>query len=209
MFSISFLLGYALFSRRIPLRLQLSSGWISAVLFWVALFAGGLLQNGYDHINMRISDLGNMGSGSEFLFSISILLVDLLIFCFSFTLLTNKVNLRINFFCFSLLLLTPVSFFLPKLFPLNMLFNVDGGPVILHVLIVQLVSLKTWLRSQERNLVRTYTWVSIAFICLGIIHNIPPISAWAPGLFQRFFHVGWSLWILVVSLYLLRQLRTK
>jgi len=62
-----------------------------------------------------------------------------------------------------------------------------------------LLSLVLWSRRKQLSNLLPMSAFSFVVMALGFLAFMPDVLAGYPGLKQRFFHVGWSIWFVYLS----------
>lgn len=173
-------------------------GVFSSLVFWITTFVCGLRLPGYNHLTNMVSELGALGTPTQYWFSIGLVLSAVLnlFFVYGVYQLCKPKGLS----------LVPVLFLIfysflagPGIIPMPLpLHGVIGLPFIL-IIVAPLAGLFFW-KGQEMVLkLRFLGIISFAVMCLGFLIYFPNLLTPYFGLKQRFLYAGWSIWSMAVS----------
>ena len=184
----------------------ITGGLVSPVVFWITLFACGALYGDYSHLSDLVSELGRAGAKTQYIFTAGLLLTALLSILFIVGLFHASGKTGYN--TVPILILVTLSFSIAgaAVFPLPYrLHGILGSPSLVMPL-SPLLALLLWRRKMQ-------PWFSLAGIialclmALGFLVYFPEFMEEYSGLKQRFFHLGWSLWFIGLSLFFLFSAR--
>ncbi len=185
--------------KNIKNKTLLKLGYFIPFIFWLTLILGGWLAEGYNHFTNLVSELGRIGTRTQYLFTTGLAICALLSVPFIIALHKRARAMGISSFPILLLLLAfSFSILGAALFPLPLrLHGILGSPAMLLTL-SPLLALFLWgMKFGTRFLMITS---AILFITLlGYLVFTPVLDAY-PGLKQRFAHTGWTLWFVYLSL---------
>jgi hypothetical membrane protein len=177
----------------------LYAGWGIPAVFFITTILCGLVQGGYDHLTRQVSELGTIGTKSQYLFSAGLLLSSALSVLFIIGLIGACHRLRLSVWPVLPIFSFSVSIAGAAIFPLPLpLHQIMGSPVFL-LLLSPLLGFILW---PKRRILANIQWMSVLsllIMALGFIAYFPDILASYPGLKQRFFHAGWSVWFIYLS----------
>ena len=94
------------------------------------------------------------------------------------------------------------------IFPLPLHLHLIMGMPSLLLLLSPLAALVLWRREKLPAGLQGWAIVSIIIMLLGFAAFMPDVLSAYPGLKQRLFHLGWSIWFLSLSLAFLRSLKS-
>jgi hypothetical membrane protein len=173
-------------------------GFIIPLIFWLTLFIGGWMREDYHHLTSLVSELGRIGTSTQYLFTLGLTICALLSVAFILALHRRARAMGIS--SFPVLILLP-AFSFPilgaALFPLPLpLHGILGSPAML-LTASPLLALILWGRKfGTRFLIITSAILLIT--ALGYLVFTPTLDAY-PGLKQRFAHTGWTLWFVYLG----------
>lgn len=176
----------------------LKAGYLVPILFWSTTLICGFLMNNYNHFTNMVSELGEIGTNTQIIFTFGLVLTA--IFSIVFILGLIKICKKINLNIFPILLLFMFSFSIlgAGLFPFPLrLHEILGMPSILLVT-SPLLAAFLW-KSDRISNIKLFSVVSILLMSLGFLVFLPTILSDFIGLKQRFFHIGWSCWFIYLS----------
>jgi len=168
-------------------------GRLIPIVFFGTTFMAGLMQGNYNHLSRMVSELGTIGTSSQYLFMAGLLVCSALSVLFVVGLYRACKAANLNVLPVILILAFSTSIAGAALFPLPLpLHAVLGSPSILLIL-SPVLSLLLWRKKGPRHVV-SMSLVSFVVMALGFLAFMPNVLAEYMGLKQRFFHVGWSVW---------------
>lgn len=168
-------------------------GGLIPFVFFGTTFIAGLIQGNYNHLSRMVSELGTIGTSSQYVFMAGLLACSALSVLFIVGLFRGCKVAGLN--AWPVLLIFTYSFSIAgaALFPLPLrLHGILGSPSIL-LLLSPVLSLALWRRGGPRHLV-SMSIASLLVMSLGLLAFLPDFLPDYMGLKQRFFHVGWSVW---------------
>lgn len=177
----------------------LYAGGITPFFFWITTFISGFIQGNYHHLSGLVSDLGRVGTRSQFVFMIGLLACSLLGIFF-----ISGLYRLCRIFGFSTVPVVILSFFSisiagAAIFPLpHPLHGIMGMPSVL-LLLSPIMAILMWRGKKLLPKLTPLALLSILFMVLGSLAFIPEVLGNYPGLKQRFFHIGWSIWFLYLA----------
>lgn len=185
---------FAYWPRRIvPLATLLACGWIAPLSFWALTIVGGFIHGHYNHLRMVVSELGAINTRSQLLMSIGEVLVAVACLLFSAGIHRASRERGLNVLPALCTLAMPVSMAWAAVFPMHHELHGALGPLPLLLNIGALLAFLLWRKRQAARL----RWLSLAaFGLMGLIflRFVPGLQAHYPGLVQRFYYTGWSVW---------------
>jgi hypothetical membrane protein len=169
------------------------------LVFAGTLLACGLLLGHYNHLSRQVSELGAIGTPTQGLFSVGLLCCSLLSVFFVLGLGRACKALGMSLLPVALILPFSISIAGAGLFPLPLRMHLIAGfPSVLLVL-SPLLALLLWRDGQALSGFQPVAALSLLVMSLGFLAFFPNVWAAYPGLKQRLFHVGWSLWFFYLS----------
>jgi hypothetical membrane protein len=179
---------------------------IPIVFFLTTMFCGFVLGD-YNHLTRMVSELGALGTSSQFLFSTGLLVSSALSILFVVGLYRACRIAGISALPALIILCYSISIAGAAVFPLPLrLHLIVGMPSILLVL-SPVLSLFLWGTSRHLSHIKVMSVLSFLVMSLGFLAFIPEILAGYPGLKQRIFHVGWSIWFVYLAYVFASHLR--
>jgi Protein of unknown function (DUF998) len=173
-------------------------GSLIPVVFFGTTFIAGFMQGNYNHLSRMISELGTIGTSSQYVFMAGLLICSALSGFFVLGLYRVCKVANLNVMPVLLILAFSISIAGAALLPLPLrLHELVGLPSIL-LLLSPALSLMLW-RHDEPRYMASMSVVSFLVMSLGFLAFLPHVLAEYAGLKQRFFHVGWSVWFVYLS----------
>jgi hypothetical membrane protein len=181
-------------------------GMFIPLVFWATSLICGLVLGDYNHFSRMVSELGTLGTPSQFLFTLGLLTCSSLSVLFVLGLRTMCQHLKLNALPVWLILSYSFSIAGAGLFPLPLrLHGILGMPSILLVL-SPLAALVLWQRGNSRTTLMVMASLGLVLMSLGFLAFVPSVFSSFPGLKQRFFHLGWSIWFMYLSVSFMRTM---
>ncbi|HVS91015.1 MAG TPA: DUF998 domain-containing protein [Mucilaginibacter sp.] len=185
-------------------RTLLSLGTGAVVLFWVSTIICGYIHGHYNHGRDTISELGALGSRSQYLFSWLLSFVALMGLGFSWGLLRVCRLTKMS----PIPIVPIVVFFLANV---GIAFYSLGDPMhpvvgqISEIIMLGPILVLVFWRGPANFGLRMFSMVALAFFILSLLLLL---SGWLPdsyvqshsGLLQRIFHAGWSFWLISLNI---------
>lgn len=177
----------------------LDAGFAVPVVFFFTTFLCGLVQGSYDHLSRLVSELGTIGTKSQYLFAAGLILSSLLSVIFIVGLLGACRRLRLSAWPVLPIFSFSISMAGAAIFPLPLRMHLIMGSPVLLFLLSPLLGLLLWPQKHRLPCVVEMSVPSLLIMALGLLAYFPDVLASYPGLKQRFFHVGWSVWFVYLS----------
>ena len=187
-------------------KILIISGFLVPVVFWgTTLLCGCMLENYHHAVNM-VSELGELGTPTQTLFTIGLTITALLSVLFVIGLLRTARIQKLNTIPIWLILTFSVSILGAAIFPYPLrLHGLLGSPSFLFPL-SPLLAMFLW-NPQKIKGIRWASIVILIIMLLGFLTFTPEILENYFGLKQRFFHIGWSLWFIYLAIKFLNMNR--
>jgi hypothetical membrane protein len=179
------------------------------MLFWITTIVSGFIHGNYNHLRNVISELGAIESKSEIITSASLILLSVICILFTIGFYKASRTFKISVIPALLSLSMPLSIFWAAVFPLGNEFHGSVGPLPILTLIGALLAFILWSKNHEFFKLRLLSLISCFVMLLLLLRYIKPFAFHYEGLIQRFFYLGWSIWIISVSYYFTRKLKNK
>jgi hypothetical membrane protein len=183
-------------------------GGLIPIVFFGATFIAGFMQGNYNHLTRMVSELGTIGTSSQYVFMAGLLACSALSLLFVWGLYQACRAANLNVLPVLLILAFSASIAGAALFPLPLRWHgILGSPSILLVL-SPVLSLILWRKKQPRN-IASMAVVSLVLMSLGFLAFLPDVLPDYVGLKQRFFHIGWSVWFGYLSYGFVRVVKSR
>lgn len=173
-------------------------GMFIPLVFWVTTILCGLILGNYNHFVNLVSEPGALGTNTQYIFTTGLLLCSFLSLQFVFTLVNKCKKLHISPIPVYFILAFTFSIGGAALFPLPLRMHLYMGMPSILLVLSPLSSVFLWRNTIPYNI--GFSVVSLAIMSLGFLTYFPELLGAFPGLKQRFFHVGWSLWFCYLSI---------
>ena len=176
----------------------IKSGFFIPILFWTTTFICGFLMPGYNHVNRLVSELGEIGTKTQYLFTIGLVLTTIISIFFNIGLfrICKKNGLNI----IPILILWTFSFSVlgAGIFPYPLrLHGLLGSPSII-LFLSPLAAIVSWKNTVIAH-IKVISLLTLIIMMLGFLVFLPDFFSNYLGLKQRLFHFGWTLWFLSLS----------
>ena len=183
-----------------PVRRQvLYAGLSVPIVFWGTLALCGHRLEGYSPMSRLVSELGAAGTPTRALFAAGLLLCAALSLAFVVGLVGECRRARISTAPVLVILTFTASIAGAAIFPMpHRLHEILGSPSVLMPLSPLLAGL-LWRRTSFPPGVRLFSALGFLAMSLGFLAFFPAVLAGYPGLKQRLFHMGWSLWFVYLG----------
>lgn len=189
-------------------RYYLYAGGIIPLIFWITIFVCGTILGDYNHFSGLVSELGALGTETQTIFTIGLVLCSLLSIVFAVGLFKICSTVRLSILPVILIFTYSLSIGGAGLFPMPLrLHGILGVPSIL-LIFSPLLSLILWRKTDLLPHIKYFSIISFVIMLLGFLIFLPNVLNDYPGLKQRFFHIGWSVWFLYLS-YIFLQIHKK
>lgn len=162
-------------------------------LFWLTLLVSGRIYPGYNPVRDLVSQLGALGTPSQWVFNPGMFLCALLSLVFAGLLAGVCRRKGLSPLPAWLLLVHGVSLGGAALFPLPLAMHARAGALGMFLPLPPLAALILW-RGESHRRLRAAAVISLIIMGLGFTVMFP---RWLPeltGLKQRMAHLGWSVW---------------
>lgn len=187
----------------------LKLGYVITLFFWALVFISGILHGNYHHLTNVISELGAIGTTSETITSASFMLLAALSTLFSIGFYKASTKLGLSSIPAILSFSKPVSLTWAAIFPLGNEFHSLTGPLPLFIILASLLSFILWRGEKGIFSARLLSLLSFFIMTLILLRFVQPFGIQYEGLVQRFFYLGWTVWILAISYFLTNQIKTS
>ena len=156
----------------------------------------GFVLGDYNHLTRLVSELGALGTRSQHLFTAGLLLCSALSLLFVVGLCRSCMAAGLSVVPALVILAYTESIAGAALFPLPLRLHLVLGMPSILLLLSPALALLLWRRLPHMGLMAA---ISLAVMSLGFLTYLPDVLGDYPGLKQRFFHLGWAVWFLLLS----------
>lgn len=182
-------------------------GFYIPAIFWITLFVSGFIQEDYNHLSRQVSDLGTIGTKSQFIFSTGLVFCSILSVLFVIGLYNASKIIGLSVIPIIVILTFSVSIAGAAIFPLPLrMHSIMGMPSVL-LIFSPLLSFLQWKGKNKLPNVKLFSIICFLIMSLGFIVFFPEILQNYIGLKQRFFHLGWTVWFIYLSFSFRRNLK--
>jgi len=187
------------------------TGLLTPIIFWITTLICGLILENYNHITRLVSELGEIGTKSQYLFTGGLVICSIFSLLFIFGLYKTAKQNGLSIIPIIILLAFSFSICGAALFPLPLkLHGILGMPSIL-LFLSPLSSLILW-KTEKIPSIKYFSIIAIVIMTLGFTVYMPNFLSEYFGLKQRLFHIGWSIWFVylnVIFIYLNSKLKAE
>jgi len=187
---------------------MLAMGSVVPVIFWGTLVACGYTNGDYNHMTRLVSELGEIGTRSQYMFIAGLLACAVLSVLFVVGLCRACKEMGISTVPALIILSFSVSIGGAAIFPLPLRLHLVMGMPSVLLFLSPLAALVLWRGDKPPVGLRAMALASFLIMLLGFAAFMPDVLSAYPGLKQRLFHLGWSIWFLSLSLAFLRSLKS-
>ena len=187
---------------------MLALGSVIPVIFWGTLTVCGYVMGNYNHLTRLVSELGAIGTRTQYIFTAWLLACAVLSVLFVIGLCQECKKREISMIPALLILSFSLSIGGAAIFPLPLRMHLIMGMPSFLLFFSPLAALLLWRGEKQPAGLRIWAIVSLAVMLLGFLAYMPDVLGAYPGLKQRFFHLGWSLWFIGLSRAFLRSARS-
>jgi hypothetical membrane protein len=186
-------------------RHMLALGSVIPVIFWGTLTVCGYVMGDYNHLTRLVSELGAIGTRTQYMFTTGLFACAVLSILFVIGLCQSCKKMNISMIPALIILSFSMSIGGAAIFPLPLRMHLIMGMPSILLFLSPLAALVLWSGGKLPVGLRIWTIVSLAIMLLGFLAFMPDVLGAYPGLKQRFFHLGWSLWFIGLSRTFLRS----
>lgn len=152
----------------------------------------------YNHATRMVSELGAIGTPSQYIFTVGLSLCSLLSVMFIACLYRECKRAGVSTLPVLILLTFSFSILGAAIFPLPLkLHGILGTPSIL-LFLSPLFGMILWRNNSSKGSM-WFSLLALALMLLGFLVYAPDVMGEYMGLKQRFFHAGWSIWFVFLG----------
>lgn len=183
-------------------------GMIIPFIFWTTTIITSVILGDYNHLTRMVSELGELGTKTQTIFTIGLTLCGILTIPFVIGLYKSAKKIGLNTLPILVILFYAVVVG-PAIFPYPLrLHGVLGLPSVL-ILLSPILTLFLWNGDVKPSKINQMSILSILFLMLGFLVFVPDLLEGYFGLKQRFFHIGWSIWFIYLSASFIRLINNQ
>jgi len=168
-----------------------------------------LILGDYNHFSRLVSELGSIGTETQYIFTTGLVLCSFLSILFIIGL--YRVCTYNNISTIPVLVMLTFSFSIAGagLFPLPLeLHGILGMPSVLLIL-SPMTALLLWSNKNKPGSIKLMSALCFLIMLLGFLAFFPEVLSNFTGLKQRFFHLGWTVWFVYLSYSFLKLMDQK
>lgn len=179
-------------------RLLLATGYLVPLIFWTTTLVCGFMWPEYSHASQMVSELGELGSKTQQLFTAGLVASALFSAFFNWGLFKACRQMQLNPLPVLFLWFFTFSIGGAGLFPYPLRWHAWAGSPSFLLILSPLLALVLWKAGTVKKHLY-FALLSLFLFALGFSIYFPGLWADFFGLKQRFFHLGWTLWFLYLA----------
>jgi len=187
----------------------LYAGYYIPVVFWGTTIISGLILGDYNHLTRLVSELGAIGTASQYLFSTGLIICGILSALFAKALYKECKDSGRSVIPVLIILFYSVSITGAAVFPLPLRLHLYMGMPSILLVLSPLLSFFLWKDKAGLPGLKQLSIFCLFIMLLGFLVYFPNILSNYFGLKQRFFHLGWSVWFAYLSYGFLKTAENK
>lgn len=176
----------------------IKSGILIPIIFWTTTLVCGYILEDYNHATRMVSELGEIGTETQYVFTSGLVLSSLCSILFIIGLYKTCKQTGLSTIPILILLTFSFSILGAAIFPFPLrLHGLLGMPSML-LFLSPLMTFILW-KSEIITNIRIISILTFIIMSLGFLIFIPNLLIDHFGLKQRFFHFGWTIWFLYLT----------
>ncbi len=180
-------------------QLLIKSGFLVPIIFWLTTLICGFIMPDYNHATRMVSELGEIGTETQHIFTVGLILASFFSILFIIGLYKTCKQIGLNTIPILILLTFSFSIFGAAIFPFPLrLHGLLGMPSIL-LFLSPLMTLILW-KSEIISNLKFISLLTFIIMSLGFLIFVPNLLTDYFGIKQRFFHFGWTVWFLYLTI---------
>lgn len=183
-------------------------GLIMPFVFWVSMAIAGELHGHYNPFVHTVSELGAIGTNSEDFTAAAMYGCAAMAVFYAIGLWRACTEMKVSVVPILAAPAAAVMFAWTAVFHLGNPLHGVIGFVPLLLFVGALFSVLLW-KGQQQQTLRRLSLASLLVMALIFLRFVPALQHQFPGLIQRFFHLGWSIWFVAMSFSFIKQLNVK
>lgn len=169
------------------------------IVFWVTTFICGFMQNNYNHFTRMVSELGEIGTKSQFFFTTGLVICSALSVLFVIELRKTCKISKISAVPIVVILSFSVSIAGAAIFPLPLKLHLIMGMPSILLIFSPLMSLILWKNKIPLNIIMSL--ISLLIMSIGFSAFMPEILSNYPGLNRESFMQAGRFGLLILVIY--------
>lgn len=179
-------------------------GVITPLVLWITILTCSFILD-YSHVTRFVSELGAVGTPTQSLFTGGVMLCSILNLAFFLGLHNACKELGVPVAPAFIIATFSLSMFGVALFPTPLFLHGVFGAITMLMHLAPLLAFILWKKNKQLTRLRTYSFVIFALLAAqGTIPFIPGFLTDYQGLVARFFHLGWSVWYVLLSYHFIK-----
>jgi hypothetical membrane protein len=173
-------------------------GYISPIIFWITTIICGFMIEDYNHLKWLVSELGELGSRPQYIFTVGLVLSSFLNIFFIIGLWRYCKKQQIS--TIPVFFLSLYSFIAgPAIFPMPLHLHGIVGLPFPFIMLSPIFAFILWRKHEHFLRFRKIALISFITMVLGFLIYFPSILNEYFGLKQRFLYLGWTIWSVYLS----------
>jgi len=190
-------------------KLILFPGSVIPVVFFGTTIICGFIMGDYNHFTRMVSELGAIGTPSQYVFSTGLILCSALSILFIIGLYRVCKESGLSVIPAIIILSYSISIAGAGIFPLPLSLHLIMGFPSTILFLSPLMSLFLWSREKNLPYIKVMSVVCFLIMSLGFLAFMPEFLSNYLGLKQRLFHIGWSVWFIYLSFSFINLLKSN
>lgn len=176
----------------------IKSGFLIPIIFWITTLICGFILTDYNHATRMVSELGGIGTETQYIFTSGLVLSSFFSILFIIGLYKTCKQTGLNTIPILILLTFSFSIFGAAIFPFPLRLHGLLGMSSILLFLSPLMSLILW-NSKIISNIKLISLLILIIMSLGFLIFVPNLLNDYFGLKQRFFHFGWTIWFLYLT----------
>jgi hypothetical membrane protein len=190
-------------------KFMLSLGSLIPVVFFATTIICGFIMGDYNHLIRMVSELGAIGTPSQYVFSAGLVVCSALSVVFVVGIFRVCKESGLSVIPAIIILSYTISIAGAGIFPLPLRLHLIMGFPSTILFLSPLMSLFLWSREKNLPYIKIMSIVGFLIMSLGFLAFMPEFLSNYSGLKQRLFHIGWSVWFIYLSYSFINLLKSN
>jgi hypothetical membrane protein len=184
-------------------------GSVIPIVFFGTTIICGFIMGDYNHFTRMVSELGAIGTPSQYVFSAGLVLCSALSVLFVVGIYRVCKESGLSVIPVVIILSYSISIAGAGIFPLPLRLHLIMGFPSTILFLSPLMSLFLWSREKNLPYIKVMSVVGFLIMSLGFLAFMPELLSNYLGLKQRLFHIGWSIWFIYISYSFINLLKSN
>ncbi len=167
------------------------------LVFFITTIICGFIMGDYNHLTRMVSELGELGTSTQYIFTVGLVLCSILSVLFVIELYKECKKIGLNTIPVLLILSYSFSIAGAGLFPYPQRLHLLMGMPSILLFLSPLLSLILWKKGLPS--IKLMSIICFLIMSFGFSTYWPNFLGDYLGLKQRFFHIGWSVWFIYLG----------